>query len=87
MNKNEQGTDRVLEKPLLGATVNNDTFNATTEVPINNNIWDMFRNSDSTDYTDIYIFTGITVATVVITLYRSFMFFNVRKKKSNFIKY
>ena len=31
---------------------------------------------------DIYIFTGLTIATVLITLWRSFMFFNIAMKAS-----
>lgn len=36
---------------------------------------------------DIYIFTGITVATIVLTLGRSFMFFNVSQfgERSNLL--
>lgn len=35
------------------------------------------RNMDDERLIDIYIFTGLTVATIVITLARSFLFFNV----------
>ena len=40
------------------------------------------EENDNVDYVDVYIFTAITILTVVITLSRSFMFFTLAMKAS-----
>lgn len=53
--------------------INNTTSNYT-----NSSYAGSIRDESNEDrLIDIYIFTGITIATIVITLSRSFLFFNV----------
>ncbi|CAD6992119.1 probable multidrug resistance-associated protein lethal(2)03659 [Ceratitis capitata] len=68
-----------------------DSFNVTTTMPPTSAppneskfmAWLRQAGVDmNADMLDIYIFTGITVATIVITLVRSFLFFNVAMRAS-----
>lgn len=45
-------------------------------------VFAFFADSEYDRNIDIYIFTGLTVATVVISLWRSLMFFNIAMKAS-----
>lgn len=77
------------------ASMSFDFFNSTTTttiIPPTNttyseegffeHIWRVLKNATADDLLDVYIFSGITIATVIITLCRSFLFFNVAMKAS-----
>lgn len=87
---NKRGTPNTPETEIHNVASTNDTFTATTASP-NAIIDGISRLLESmgmdkiNDAVDIYIFTAITVLTVVVTLSRSFIFFSCAMKASIYL--
>ncbi|XP_053689234.1 probable multidrug resistance-associated protein lethal(2)03659 [Sabethes cyaneus] len=83
----DNSTESILEKTDNGTELqvgNNSTTNVVEG--IFRGLFDTFRqltgSEDEERYIDIYIFSGITIATVVITLSRSMLFFKTAMRAS-----
>lgn len=79
MQKEELRNEHLLKANFTGITIQ-DEADAENSLPATENIFaDILRNL--TQHNErlfyIYVFTGIIVTTVIITLIRSFIFFNV----------
>ncbi|XP_055853123.1 probable multidrug resistance-associated protein lethal(2)03659 [Episyrphus balteatus] len=86
---NKRGTPNTPEVPENIKSSNNDTFIVTT--PPNMIVQGISKFLEEVgmdkinDAVDIYIFTGITVLTIVITLCRSFFFFSCAMRASIYL--